>query len=120
MAIHDDLESGLALAVRTAGSQVAFAKLIGKRQSTVQSWLAADKPLPAEYVLQVERLLNLSRHDLRPDLYPREEAISPPRTHAQVPSAQPSAPAAQAPLPPAGVDGPSPAQSADPLHGVAA
>lgn len=33
-------------------------------------------PLPAEYVLATERATGISRHDLRPDLYPREDAAA--------------------------------------------
>ncbi len=36
-------------------------------------WQWADSQVPAERVLEVERVTGISRHDLRPDLYPREE-----------------------------------------------
>jgi DNA-binding transcriptional regulator YdaS (Cro superfamily) len=74
MAIEHDTDSALASAVRIAGSQSAFARLIGKRQSTVAEWLKGAKPLPAEYVLKVEAETGISRHELRPDLYPYESA----------------------------------------------
>tara|TARA_R110000868_G_scaffold111222_6_gene300450 strand:- start:721 stop:897 length:177 start_codon:yes stop_codon:yes gene_type:complete len=47
--------------------------MIGKRQSVVHDWLRDNKPLAAEHVLTVERQTGISRHELRPDLYPREE-----------------------------------------------
>lgn len=72
MSLEHDLDSPLALAVRKAGSQSAFARLLGKRQSVVFGWLAKNKDLPGEHVLTVERELGISRHDLRPDLYPHE------------------------------------------------
>lgn len=72
MALEHDNESPLASAVRVAGSQSAFGRMIGKRQSVVFGWLRANRPLPAEYVLKVEEVTGISRHDLRPDLYPRE------------------------------------------------
>jgi DNA-binding transcriptional regulator YdaS (Cro superfamily) len=74
MAIEHESSTSLAKAVISAGSQSAFGRLIGKRQSTVNDWLKAGKPLPAEHVLKVERHTGISRHDLRPDLYPRESA----------------------------------------------
>ena len=74
MALEHESTSGLALAVRTAGSQTAFGELIGRRQSTVHDWLRVGKELPAELVFEVEAKLGISRHDLRPDLYPRENA----------------------------------------------
>lgn len=79
MSLEHDLDSPLALAVRKAGSQSAFARLLGKRQSVVFGWLAKNKDLPGEHVLTVERELGISRHDLRPDLYPREgQSVAPP------------------------------------------
>lgn len=74
MALEHLSDSPLAVAVRAAGSQSAFGRLIGRSQSTVHDWLADDKPLPAEYVLAVEAATGISRHDLRPDIYPRPEA----------------------------------------------
>lgn len=122
MALHDELESGLAKAVRTAGSQVAFGALIGKRQSTIQTWLANGKELPAEYALRVEAALGIPRYELRADIYPPEEHLPVPT--AQHPAAHPSAPATQAPQPISGADGTPPAHGnpsgADPLAGVAA
>ena len=53
MAIEHDLDSGLAKAVRMAGSQSAFGRIIGKRQSVVYDWLRRDVALPAELVRQV-------------------------------------------------------------------
>lgn len=57
-------------AVSRAGSQTAFAKFIGVQQSTVWKWLQCGKPLPAEYVLKAEQNTGVSRHLLRPDIYP--------------------------------------------------
>ncbi|SEI69110.1 DNA-binding transcriptional regulator YdaS, prophage-encoded, Cro superfamily [Sphingobium sp. AP50] len=74
MALEHDSDSALALAVRAAGSQSAFGRLLGKRQSVIFGWLRDDRPLPAEYVFTVEEATGISRHDLRPDIYPREEA----------------------------------------------
>jgi DNA-binding transcriptional regulator YdaS (Cro superfamily) len=58
-------------AVDTAGSQSEFARKMGVPQPTVWRWLNQSKQLPAEYVLTAERLYGVSRHDLRPDIYPR-------------------------------------------------
>ncbi len=60
----------LETAVSHAGSQTAFAKFIGVKQSTVWKWLQCGKPLPAEYVLKAEQKTGVSRHLLRPDIYP--------------------------------------------------
>lgn len=60
----------LEMAVNRAGSQTMFAKFIGVTQSTVWKWLRCGKPLPAEYVLKAEQKTGVSRHLLRPDIYP--------------------------------------------------
>jgi len=65
--------SALARAVEKVGSQSAFAKLLGVSQPSVWAWLKYDKPLPAEFVLKTETETGISRHELRPDLYPRED-----------------------------------------------
>jgi DNA-binding transcriptional regulator YdaS (Cro superfamily) len=62
----------LCLAVSKAGTQEEFAEKIGVCQATVSNWVNRSKQLPAEYVLLTERLYGVSRHDLRPDIYPRE------------------------------------------------
>lgn len=41
---------------------------LGINAAAVSQW---DR-VPAERVLEVERITGVSRHDLRPDLYPRE------------------------------------------------
>lgn len=74
MALEHQSDSPLACAVRAAGSQSAFGRLIGKRQSVIFGWLRDDRPLPAEHVFAVEDATGVSRHDLRPDIYPRGEA----------------------------------------------
>lgn len=66
----------LAEAVRRAGSQSAFARMIGKRQSTVSDWLRLERPIPAELAIAVERETGVSRHVLRPDIYPVDKQPS--------------------------------------------
>ncbi|WP_334654382.1 transcriptional regulator [Sphingomonas panaciterrae] len=78
MALEHDLDTDLARAVREAGSQSAFGRLVGKRQSTIREWLMADK-VPPESVLKVEEATGISRHLLRPDVYgpePTREAAA--------------------------------------------
>lgn len=61
-------------AVQHLGGQAATARLLGITQPSVWAWLKNGKPLPGEHVLKVEGATGISRHDLRPDLYPRESA----------------------------------------------
>lgn len=57
---------------RFDNNQSKFASAVGTSQQNVSNWLRDEKPLPAEYVLPTERETGISRHDLRPDLYPIE------------------------------------------------
>ncbi|PKP93159.1 MAG: cytoplasmic chaperone TorD [Alphaproteobacteria bacterium HGW-Alphaproteobacteria-16] len=61
----------LRLALDKIGSQSALARVCGVKQPSVWNWLAKNKELPAEHVLAVELASGVSRHDLRPDIYPR-------------------------------------------------
>lgn len=57
------------LAKNVIGGPTALAKALGDVTSqAVSQW----RRIPAERVLEVERVTGVSRHDLRPDLYPRE------------------------------------------------
>lgn len=64
----------LLLACEKAGGQAALARLIGTRQSLVWYWLEKSKRgVRPEFVLPIERETGVSRHALRPDLYPTDE-----------------------------------------------
>jgi DNA-binding transcriptional regulator YdaS (Cro superfamily) len=62
----------LKIAVEHLGSQAATARLLGVAQPSVWKWLQSGKRLPAEHVLTVERETGVSRHLLRPDIYPTD------------------------------------------------
>lgn len=58
-------------ACATAGSQLRLARSIGTTQSRVSYWLVKSRNgVSAEFVLPIERVTGVSRHELRPDLYP--------------------------------------------------
>lgn len=59
-------------ACSNVGGQTALAKRIGKTQGHISKWIERGR-VPAECVLSIEAATGVSRHDLRPDLYPREE-----------------------------------------------
>lgn len=63
-------------AVESVGGQVALASACGVKYQAVQRWLRAG--CPAERVLCVEKAVAgaVTRHDLRPDLYPVDEAAA--------------------------------------------
>jgi len=62
----------LQIAVRRLGSQSKLARLCQVTQPAVWKWMQSGKRLPAEHVLKVEQATGVSRHDLRPDIYPIE------------------------------------------------
>lgn len=58
--------------INQAGGQSALARAIGVTQSHVWAWLNRNKRVPAAHVLKIEKIFGISRHDLRPDIYPTE------------------------------------------------
>jgi DNA-binding transcriptional regulator YdaS (Cro superfamily) len=58
-------------AVTVAGSQSELARRIGVRQGYIWKWLRS-KRIPAERVLAIEAATGVSRHELRPDIFPAE------------------------------------------------
>lgn len=81
-----DREEALARAIEEAGGPPNVAKELGISREAVHQW----KVCPANRVLQLERLLSqlrdqrarklaeqpITRHELRPDLYPHEADAS--------------------------------------------
>lgn len=53
-----------------AGSVSQLGRDLGIPQSTMWRIINQSKQLPAEYVLMAEDLYGVSRHALRPDIYP--------------------------------------------------
>lgn len=60
-----------------AGSESQMARDLEVSQPTIWRWLNQSKQIPAEHVLVAERLYGVSRHDLRPDIYPRDYPPAP-------------------------------------------
>lgn len=56
----------IAEAARAFGGSVKLSLAMGMSRATVSAWTR----VPAEHVLTVERLTGVSRHLLRPDIYP--------------------------------------------------
>ncbi len=70
----DTHRTALERAIEEAGSQLALARKLGTSQSNVWTWLKQSKRgAPAEWVLAIEAVTGVSRHELRPDLYPQPE-----------------------------------------------
>ena len=59
-------------AVEILDGQSATARVAGCTPGNIHQLLNKGSVLPAEYVIPVEAASGVSRHDLRPDIYPRE------------------------------------------------
>lgn len=57
-------------AVRRAGSQSELARICGVGQPAIWKMLQSSKRLGHQYCLAVEAATGVSRHYLRPDIYP--------------------------------------------------
>jgi TorA maturation chaperone TorD len=64
-------KSGVDRAVQAAGGASALARALGISQPAISTW----KRIPAERVLAIESVTGISRSELRPDLYPRQDNV---------------------------------------------
>jgi DNA-binding transcriptional regulator YdaS (Cro superfamily) len=61
--------SSLKEAIKLAGGQSELSRRLGLTPQAVQSWTIHG--IPAKWVIRVEKETGVSRHELRPDIYPR-------------------------------------------------
>ena len=71
------MEEALERAKSKVGGSAALARLLSDadRQITSQA-ISQWRRVPVERVLEVERATGVSRHELRPDIYPDERAAA--------------------------------------------
>lgn len=62
------MKTPLEISIFQYGGQSALARALGVTPQAVQQWVKADR-IPAEKCLAVEKELNLSRYELRPDVF---------------------------------------------------
>lgn len=77
MSINYTPKDALVILVSRAGSQYELGNALGVSQATVSRWILDAHQIPAEHAIPAEVLYGVSRHDLRPDIYPREEGDAP-------------------------------------------
>ncbi len=63
-------EKALQTAIEAAGGVTKLAHMLEIAPPSIHGW----SKVPVLRVLEVERITGVSRHDLRPDIYPREAA----------------------------------------------
>jgi DNA-binding transcriptional regulator YdaS (Cro superfamily) len=59
------MEKGARQAIQAAGGRKALARLLGISKQAVQKWTR----VPADRIIDVERVTGVPREKLRPDLY---------------------------------------------------
>lgn len=61
-------------AIAIMGGQVKFAKKLGLAQQTISAWVTTFKRAPAKHAISIEKMTKgkVTRHQLRPDIYPFE------------------------------------------------
>ena len=66
------MTEALTKAIAIVGGQTQLARLLGVKQANVWHWLKKADRVPGEYVLAIEKATGgeVTRHQLRPDLYP--------------------------------------------------
>lgn len=67
-------KEALQRAIDAAGGQSELARRIGKKQGNIWDWLQAGR-VPAEACIPIERAVGgaVTRHELRPDIYPIDD-----------------------------------------------
>ena len=89
----------LVKAAELAGGQSALARGTGVKQGHVWWWINKSGQAPADKVLDIERAIDgaVTRHELRPDIYPFEDT---PNGGARAAGQTEDAPPAPEPVPP--------------------
>lgn len=67
----DKTERALREAIKQAGGVRALARQLEITAPAIIAW--REVGVPVRRVLAIEKLTGVSRHDLRPDIYPRED-----------------------------------------------
>jgi DNA-binding transcriptional regulator YdaS (Cro superfamily) len=63
--------TGIEKVIEKLGSQKALAEALNVSTMAISKWVSIGK-VPADRVLNVEKLSGISCHELRPDIYPPE------------------------------------------------
>ncbi len=71
--MSNSITKSLEKIIAIAGSQTALAKELGIQQQAISEWLQKGT-IPPHRVLKLEEIVKgaVTRHELRPDIYPRD------------------------------------------------
>jgi DNA-binding transcriptional regulator YdaS (Cro superfamily) len=75
------LSEQIAEATKKALPRKGLSELAKQLDTTAQrlvNWRDRDHKIPAEFVIRIEKITGISRHELRPDVYPIEESYPTP------------------------------------------
>ena len=75
-AASDAAHEALLRAITICGSQGALARICTCTAPNIWQLVKRKRRLPAEYVLAVEAKTGISRHELRPDIYPAPQIVT--------------------------------------------
>ncbi len=64
----------LVRAIKIVGTQSKLSKCINSSQQNISYWLRSGK-VAADKVILIEQATGVSRSDLRPDIYPPDQAV---------------------------------------------
>lgn len=70
----DKMHIPFAKARDMAGGIPALARIVERTPANLYSLFQRERPCPPQLVIAIERALGLPRHELRPDIYPPEDA----------------------------------------------
>jgi DNA-binding transcriptional regulator YdaS (Cro superfamily) len=73
MVDQTEIDRAIYKAIKTAGTQQKLADIVGVSKMAVSLWRKKGH-IPAEHILKIEKATGVSRHKLRPDIYPLEDA----------------------------------------------
>lgn len=68
----DKMHTAFAKARDVAGGIPALAKIVDRTPANLYSLFTRLRPCPPQLVLPIEKATGISRHELRPDIYPVE------------------------------------------------
>jgi DNA-binding transcriptional regulator YdaS (Cro superfamily) len=68
--MNQKYDTSLSKMIEASGGRVWLASKLGVTPQAIMGWIRADR-IPAERVIEIERVTGMPREALRPDLYPQ-------------------------------------------------